>query len=75
MYVFCFFSYHVYFFKFNVDKLKEIFLCLCYISNHKLYFNLLLKSLPSCDQRYYFHIEILYVIIYILKYYILYMNI
>ncbi|EUR66221.1 hypothetical protein, variant [Plasmodium falciparum 7G8] len=33
------------------NKLKEIFLCLCYISNHKLYFNLLLKSLPSCDQR------------------------
>ncbi|SOV17714.1 conserved Plasmodium protein, unknown function [Plasmodium sp. gorilla clade G2] len=33
------------------EKLKEIFLCLCYISDHQLYFNLLLKSLSSCDQR------------------------
>ncbi|CAA9989392.1 conserved Plasmodium protein, unknown function [Plasmodium knowlesi strain H] len=32
-------------------KLKEILLCLCYISDHKLYFSLLLKNLSSCNQK------------------------
>ncbi|SBS96601.1 conserved Plasmodium protein, unknown function [Plasmodium ovale curtisi] len=32
-------------------KLKEILLCLCYVSNHKLYFALLLKSLSSSGQK------------------------
>ncbi|CRH01177.1 conserved Plasmodium protein, unknown function [Plasmodium relictum] len=32
-------------------KLKEILLCLCYTSDHKLYFSLLLKNLTSCDQK------------------------
>ncbi|EUD69175.1 hypothetical protein C922_00038 [Plasmodium inui San Antonio 1] len=32
-------------------KLKEILLCLCYISDHKLYFSLLLKNLSLCNQK------------------------
>ncbi|SBS88190.1 conserved Plasmodium protein, unknown function [Plasmodium malariae] len=32
-------------------KLREILICLCYISDHKVYFALLLKNLSSCSQK------------------------